>query len=309
MKKSVFVPVLLVALLAVVAVPFSAARAEFEGNIVDIAINTPEFSVLTEAVIAADLVGALSGEGPFTVFAPSNTAFVNALNALGITKEELFADKELLTSILLYHVAAGEYFAEDVVASSGLVMLDRNTAPIAGATIGGANIIRTDIDVSNGVIHAIDAVILPPAVITSDRASEFEGSVVDIAINTPEFSILTEAVVAAELAETLSSGEWTVFAPSNEAFARALQALGITKEELFANKELLRAILLYHVIPAEVFAEDAAGLTEATMADGGTVSIGVNFFGLTVNGAQVIRPDINVSNGVIHAINQVLLPQ
>jgi transforming growth factor-beta-induced protein len=299
---------LVVALVAAVAAPTFTAKAEFDGNVVDIAVNTPEFSILTEAVIAADLAGALSGSGPFTVFAPSNAAFVNALNTLGITKDQLFADKELLTSILLYHVASGEYFASDVVSRSSLTMLDGNVAPINGANIAGANIVVTDIDVSNGVIHAIDSVMLPPATITSDRSFEYAGSVVDIAINTPEFSILTEAVVAAGLVETLSSGEWTVFAPSNAAFVEALGALGMTKDQLFANKELLTAVLLYHVIPAEVFAEDAAGLSSATMADGNTVSISRDFYGLNINNANVIRADINVSNGIIHAIDAVLLP-
>jgi transforming growth factor-beta-induced protein len=309
MKALKIVAVLLVvALVAAVAAPTFTAKAEFEGNVVDIAVNTPEFSILTEAVIAADLAGALSGPGPFTVFAPSNAAFVNALNTLGITKDQLFADKELLTSILLYHVASGEYFASDVVSRSSLTMLDGNVAPINGANIAGANIVVTDIDVSNGVIHVIDSVMLPPASITSDRSFEYAGNVVDIAINTPEFSILTEAVVAAGLAETLSSGEWTVFAPSNAAFVEALGALGMTKDQLFADKELLTAVLLYHVIPAEVFAEDAAGLSSATMADGNTVSISRDFYGLNINNANVVRADINVSNGVIHAIDAVLLP-
>jgi transforming growth factor-beta-induced protein len=309
MKALKIVAVLLViALVAAVAAPTFTAKAEFEGNVVDIAINTPEFSILTEAVVTADLAGALSGPGPFTVFAPTDTAFVNALNTLGITKDQLFADKELLTSILLYHVASGEYFASDVVSRSSLTMLDGNVAPISGATIAGANIVATDIDVSNGVIHAIDAVMLPPAVITSDRSFEYAGNVVDIVSTTPEFSILTEAVVAAGLADTLSSGEWTVFAPSNAAFVEALGALGMTKDQLFADKELLTAVLLYHVIPAEVFAEDAAGLNSATMADGNTVTISRDFYGLNINNANVIRADINVSNGVIHAIDAVLLP-
>jgi len=309
MKALKIVAVLLViALVAAVAAPTFTAKAEFEGNVVDIAINTPEFSILTEAVVAADLAGALSGPGPFTVFAPTDTAFVNALNTLGITKDQLFADKELLTSILLYHAASGEYFASDVVSRSSLTMLDGNVAPISGATIAGANIIATDIDVSNGVIHAIDSVMLPPAAITSDRSFEYAGNVVDIVSTTPEFSILTEAVVAAGLADTLSSGGWTVFAPSNAAFVEALGALGMTKDQLFADKELLTAVLLYHVIPAEVFAEDAAGLNSATMADGNTVTISRDFYGLNINNANVIRADINVSNGVIHAIDAVLLP-
>jgi transforming growth factor-beta-induced protein len=309
MKSLKIVAVLLAAaLLAAVAAPTFTAQAEFEGNVVDIAVNTPEFSILTEAVIAADLAGALSGPGPFTVFAPSDQAFVNALNTLGITKDQLFADKDLLTSILLYHVASGEYFASDVVSRSSLTMLDGNVAPINGATIAGANIVATDIDVSNGVIHAIDSVMLPPATITSDRSFEYAGNVVDIVSTTPEFSILTEAVVAAGLADTLSSGEWTVFAPSNAAFVAALDALGMTKDQLFADKELLTAVLLYHVIPAEVFAEDAAGLSQATMADGNTVSLSRDFYGLNINNANVIRADINVSNGVIHAIDAVLLP-
>ena len=97
-------------------------------------------------------------------------------------------------------------------------------------------------------------------------------------------------------------------AARNAAFVEALGALGMTKDQLFADKELLTAVLLYHVIPAEVFAEDAAGLNSATMADGNTVTISRDFYGLNINNANVIRADINVSNGVIHAIDAVLLP-
>lgn len=144
-------------------------EAVAEMDIVDTAVDAGSFSVLVEAVQAAGLVETLKSPGPFTVFAPSDEAFVDALSALGITKEALLADKEKLAAILKYHVVSGETMAADVVGLDG-----QEVATVAGPTIkvtvagdkvmvNDANVTQTDIATSNGVIHVIDKVLLPPS--------------------------------------------------------------------------------------------------------------------------------------------------
>jgi uncharacterized surface protein with fasciclin (FAS1) repeats len=162
--------VVLLGLLLAVLAPVAAQ----DQTIVDIAVGAsqgeaPEFTVLVEAVLAADLAGALSGEGPFTVFAPTDAAFVALLGELGVSKEDLLANKELLTSVLTYHVVAGRVLAADVVGLDGQEVTTLNGAPISIAARNGGvvlngdvNVVATDIEGSNGVIHVIDKVLLPP---------------------------------------------------------------------------------------------------------------------------------------------------
>ena len=139
------------------------------GTIVDVAAAAGDFTTLVAAVEAAGLVETLSGPGPFTVFAPTDEAFTAALDSLGLTAEELFADTETLTSILTYHVIAGE------VPSSAVVTMDgQSAATVNGAevtigvdgetvTVNDATVTAVDIPASNGIIHVIDSVLLPPA--------------------------------------------------------------------------------------------------------------------------------------------------
>jgi uncharacterized surface protein with fasciclin (FAS1) repeats len=136
-------------------------------DIVEIASANPEFSTLVAAVDAAGLVETLQGEGPFTVFAPTNDAFDAALADLDLTADELLADTELLTSVLTYHVVEGEFFAADVVELDGQEVETVNgesvTITVDGDTVmvNDANVVTADVDASNGVIHVIDAVLVP----------------------------------------------------------------------------------------------------------------------------------------------------
>jgi len=136
------------------------------GTIVDIAASTEGFSTLVAAVQAAGLVETLSGEGPFTVFAPTDEAFAAALEALGLTAEQLLADTDTLTAVLTYHVIAGKVMSSDL--SDGMTATTVNGADVtfsvsaAGVKVNDANVVAADIEASNGVIHVIDAVILPP---------------------------------------------------------------------------------------------------------------------------------------------------
>lgn len=145
--------------------PSTDAPAEGPGTIVDIAIDNPDFSTLVAAVTAADLVDTLSGEGPFTVFAPTNAAFA-ALPAGLVDKLLLPENKDVLTQILTYHVVSGKVMSTDVAAGEvPSVEGSPITVTVDGGTVmlnGSATVTAVDIEASNGVIHVIDAVILPP---------------------------------------------------------------------------------------------------------------------------------------------------
>jgi transforming growth factor-beta-induced protein len=149
--------------------PVATAAAEEPGTIVDVAVANGSFTTLVAAVQAADLVETLSGEGPFTVFAPTDEAFAAALTALGLTAEELLADTELLTSVLTYHVVPGAVMAETVLTLDGQSVATVNGAEVTigvdgdAVTVNDANVVAVDVAASNGVIHVIDAVLLPPA--------------------------------------------------------------------------------------------------------------------------------------------------
>jgi len=136
-------------------------------DIVDTAVEAGQFTTLVAAVQAAGLVDVLKGEGPFTVFAPTDEAFAAALEALGLTAEELLADTETLTSILLYHVVPGKVMAADVIGLTSATTAQGSDIAITVENgmvkINDATVLITDIEASNGVIHVIDSVILPPA--------------------------------------------------------------------------------------------------------------------------------------------------
>jgi transforming growth factor-beta-induced protein len=138
-----------------------------QADIVETAAAAGDFTTLAAALEAAGLVETLQGEGPFTVFAPTDAAFEAALADLGLTAEELLADTELLTSVLTYHVVEGEFLAEDVVGLDGQQVETVNgetvTISVDGDTVmvNDANVVETDVVASNGVIHVIDAVLVP----------------------------------------------------------------------------------------------------------------------------------------------------
>ena len=143
---------------------------EGPGTIVDVAVGAGSFETLVAAVTEAGLVETLSGDGPFTVFAPTDDAFAAALDALGLTAEELLADTDTLTSILTYHGLLGSVSAEEAIALDGQSVATINGAEIAISVVDGAvvindsaTVIQADVLASNGVIHVIDAVLLPPA--------------------------------------------------------------------------------------------------------------------------------------------------
>ena len=277
--------------------PQEEPMVEREPTVVDIAVSDGRFETLVTALQAADLVETLQGEGPFTVFAPTDEAFAALPEG---TVESLLADIPTLTSILTYHVVAGQVGSAQVVELSSANTLQGQ--PIVISTAGGgvmvndANVIITDIEGSNGVIHVIDAVITPP---TAD--------IVETAVAAGSFNTLVAAVQAAGLVETLqSAGPFTVFAPTDDAFAALPEG---TLESLLDNPDQLAEILTYHVVPGRVFAADVVGLDEAPTVEGSPIRISVDMGTVMLNGSSsVVLTDILTTNGVIHVIDQVILP-
>lgn len=273
-------------------------------NIVETAVSDNQFSILTAALTKANLVSALEGTGPFTVFAPTNDAFNALFNDLGVNGiDDLSA--EVLTPILLNHVVSGNIKSSDIV--TGYAATLNTGAPGQNAVkifiekssnvmVDGSKVIIADVMASNGVIHAVDKVILPANVVTH-------------AINNPNFSILVQAVVKAGLVEALSAaGPFTVFAPTNDAFNDLFSTLGVSGiDDLTADQ--LTPILLYHVVAANVTASQVTTGQVPTLKEGSSISIVADGMGVKLDGnANVIATDVQGTNGVIHAIDAVLLP-
>jgi transforming growth factor-beta-induced protein len=171
--------------------------------------------------------------------------------------------------------------------------------------INDAEVVSADVEASNGVIHVINKVILPPAE-TSMSEGEMVKDIVDTAVAAGSFKTLAAALEAAGLVETLKgAGPFTVFAPTDEAFAKLPAG---TVEALLKDPKALGDILKYHVVSGKVMSTDAAKLTEAKTVQGSPIKISVKDGKVYINDAQVTTADIETSNGVIHVIDTVLLP-
>jgi len=274
-------------------------------TIVDIAIEDGRFTTLVAAVQAADLVDTLQGEGPFTVFAPTDDAFAKLPKG---TLEDLLKpeNKQMLTDILLYHVVAGKVMASDVSAlTEAMTVLGKNVAvkvESGKVFINDAEVVISDIEASNGVIHVIDTVILPP---TEEQVMD----IIDTAISDGRFTTLVAAVQAAGLVDTLKGeGPFTVFAPTDDAFAKLPAG---TIDELLKpeNKQQLSDILLYHVMIGKVMAESVTDGLIADSALGTSLFFKLDMGNAYVNEAKIIITNIETSNGVIHVIDTVILPK
>ncbi|MFT4841452.1 MAG: transforming growth factor-beta-induced protein [Planctomycetota bacterium] len=287
-----------ISLFALLAAPIAAQAPK--ADIVDTAVAAGSFKTLAAALGAANLVDTLKGKGPFTVFAPTDAAFAKLPKG---TVATLLKKKNLptLTGILTYHVVAGNMPAKMVLTQTGLVTLNGQRAALAmvnkKATIGGAQIVTTDIQCTNGVIHVIDAVMMP----TSD-------DIVDVASDAGTFNTLIAAAKAAGLVDTLKSkGPFTILAPTDAAFAKLPAG---TVEMLLKpeNKAKLAEILTYHVVSGRAFAADVAKATSVKSVQGSTIKITAKNGKVMANNATIVATDINASNGVVHVIDQVILP-
>lgn len=266
--------------------------------------SAADFSTLNAAVKKAGLSATLNGAGPFTVFAPDNNAFA----ASGITSAVLASlSADQVKNILLYHTVAGKIMSSQVPAGPNAEVTAANgetlyvTKNDKGVFINGVMVTKADVSATNGVIHVIGKVLMPAA-----------GNIVEIAQADTTFSYLVAAVVKANLAGALSGdGPLTVFAPTNNAF-RAAGFPTIASIQA-ADPAVLTSILTYHVIGARVFSSDLTDGLMASTLNGGKVTIGL-MSGASVKGngnssaSNIIATNIVATNGVIHVIDQVLLP-
>jgi uncharacterized surface protein with fasciclin (FAS1) repeats len=282
-------------------------------NIVELAQGDANLSTLVAALTRADLVTTLNGAGPFTVFAPTNAAFNEALKALGFAKLE-DVPVPTLKSILLYHVVSGDVRAAQVTTgyvnslspfgtstNNMSLFLEKGTGVKINKDV---TVTTADVVASNGVVHVVDKVIVPP-------------TVVNTALNNPNFSSLVAALTRADLGvnyvQILSgTGPFTVFAPTNDAFKALLEELKLPNLAAIPVATL-NAVLQYHVVKD-------ANVRSAQLSNGQQVTTfgGSKFTVNTTGGAKItdakgrvsniISVDVQSANGVVHAIDKVILP-
>ncbi|MEA1784978.1 fasciclin domain-containing protein [Arenibacter sp. GZD96] len=317
--------------------PTPEPPAETGSNIVELASATDDLSSLVAALVQADagLVEVLEGDGPFTVFAPTNAAFIALLDALGddfnsLEDFDTAEEKQLLADVLTYHVVSGAAALSTSLTDGqeiGTVQGENVTVSLTGgvfiqdATETDAAVTAPDEEATNGVVHIIDKVLLPQAVLDA-LAPPAQANIVETAQSVDDLSALVAALIQADagLVEVLSGeGPFTVFAPTNDAFTALLDVLGddfnsLADFDTAAEKELLAKVLTYHVVSG--VAALSTSLTdgqEIPTVQGENVTVnltgGVFIGDATEVDAQVIQADVETSNGVVHVINKVLVPQ
>jgi len=284
----------------------SARQTRQSGNIVEELTNNGA-STLIDLAVKAGLAETLTGDGPFTVFAPTNAAFA-ALPADLVAA--VTSDVELLKKVLLYHVVPGTVTSDQASNDITLKTVEGTTLRVnvyrkprqygSTITVNGKKVSKADVKATNGVIHFIDGVMLIPA-----------GDLVDVLAADPRFSTLVTAVQAADLVNTVKEAPaLTIFAPTNDAFAKVPEA---TLQGLLADKEALSGVLLRHVVPGALFSPGvtwanlatAGGEKICTKVQSGGVKVG-SYSGGTKTQATVVEADITATNGVVHAIDTVI---
>lgn len=286
------------------------------------ASNSKLLTTLATAVGEAGLAETLNGEGPFTVFAPANSAFgevpADDLDAL-------LADEAALSQVLTYHVVAGELSPEELIEAGTVETVQGESLTIAeyrdSFTVDGADVLCGNIPVANGVVYVIDEVMLPDAVaapvsgpvgplcqaIPAEAVASLAGlPVASAAAAVDQLSTLTTAVEVAGVGETLNGeGPFIVFAPVDDAFAKVPAD---TLSGLLEDPEALTNVLTYHVVAGSQSAADLiqAGTVETLQES--DIDIAKDGDSLTVNGASVLCGPIPVANGQVYLIDGVLLP-
>jgi transforming growth factor-beta-induced protein len=277
-----------------------AKSAKTQHDIVDTAVKAGQFDTLVAAVKAAGLVDVLKSDGPFTVFAPTDEAFAKLPKG---TLESLLKpeNKDKLAAILTYHVAPGKLTASDVTRATGAISANGQWLGFKSSNgkvmVDEATVVTADIKCANGVIHVIDQVVLPE-----------QQNIVQVAAGAKTFNTLLTAATKAGLAEALQSdGPFTVFAPTDEAFAKLPAG---TLENLLKpeNKEQLAKIVKYHVLSGRVYSPAAMKANDAGTLAGQDVRFSRKNDALYIDNARILATDIDAANGVIHVIDAVILP-
>lgn len=280
-------------------------------NIVQLAQGTPELSDLVSALVKyPDLVDLLSNDGTFTVFAPTNTAFDGLLAAIGQNSIDDIPE-DVLKNVLQYHVFTAAAVEASAVTTGPITMANGESANLvsnaSGIFIDGAQVILGNVLGTNGIVHVIDSVIVPPSILP------IVGTIVAPAFFNKDFTTLIAAVQAADpsiLELLLSNGPsdsgLTLFAPTNDAFTAA----GIT--DLSAVADVVDAVLAYHVIDGTIMKNmlpTSDGSAVEVEAIGGNLYLTNTVNGVFLNGTtEVVATDISGSNGVVHVIDRTLIP-
>jgi uncharacterized surface protein with fasciclin (FAS1) repeats len=283
-------------------------------TIADVVSGDAKFSLLLNALKKAELVPTFQGTGTFTVFAPTNDAF----NAVGVNQAFIDANtKETLAAVLKFHVLGSKVAAADIATANNTEVTTLNgkayvTKNAAGVSINGAKVTTADVSASNGIIHVIDRLILPPS---KDLVAYLQGDA--------NYSLLVAAVVKADLVTTLQgAGPFTLFAPTNtaiEALPAPFNTLASINGLNTAQIATLKSILLYHVVGARAFSQNLVAGAVPTALTGKSVTValdaGVKVTGIAAgNTANVVTSPVTkfnvvTTNGIIHTIDKVLLPQ
>lgn len=324
----------------------SVSAQEVTDNVVDIVAKTRNLSTLHTAVVEAGLADPLaSADNTYTVFAPTNAAFGRLPEGL---LDALLSDPEgALTDVLLHHVVPGRLDSAAIVAAGTLTTLGGDTLIVdvrrGDVYVNDSRVIVADIAAKNGVIHTLNEVLLPPGIATLPTVSEVAApttaatpttpavdqaevtaaagdtaattaavptmTIAEIAAANGNFELLLSAAEMAGLDDELASpGNYTVFAPTDDAFAAVPEDL---LNLILGDVEgQLTPILLYHIVNDRLSINQIANSSLIPTLDGRPLFIttGVGNSPVYVNGVQIIMSDIQASNGVIHVINAVLVP-
>lgn len=261
-------------------------------------------NTLVKLASDAGLAGTLETGGPFTIFGPTDAAFAKLPKEI---LDRLMKDKKLLADLLMYHVVSGKVYSSTLkneLLAPSLLKVEGKVEDIRINIYGGGKVITADgspvvmadQNATNGVIHVVDRVLFPVPLMNIPT---------EVTRQKERFSTLLTAVVKANLATTLAGGPFTLFAPTNRAFAKIPAD---TLNKLLANVTALTDVLTYHVVPGTVF---SAGLTNGEQpktVEGKMLTIAIGNDGVMVNNAKVEEADLACTNGVIHVIDTVLLP-
>jgi uncharacterized surface protein with fasciclin (FAS1) repeats len=315
-------------ILALIGVPLLTVSAQEDATIADIVQTDENFSTLADALTTAELLETLAGEGPFTVFAPNNAAFEALPPGM---LDGILSSPPSREAVLLFHVVEGNLSAEDVAGMETIqtvagiplkVSVDADGNVVLNDT---ATVVTADIPAANGVIHAIDNVLVParpgseqaqhpPA---AEEGAPQEGSITALVGETEGFEFLSTVLGLAPYAADLlgKEGAYTVFAPNDEAFLALDEDI---RNAAIADNNLLTSILLYHVLVgstdsgtllATLDADEDKSVEFETVLPGALVTLSLDADGnLLVNEAMVVQADIEAINGAIHIINGVLIP-
>ncbi|MBK6571460.1 MAG: fasciclin domain-containing protein [Saprospiraceae bacterium] len=266
-------------------------------TVADVIVNSPIHNTLEAAAGAAGLVPTLQGAGPFTIFAPTDAAFAALPPG---TVEALLKDPQgALTQILLYHAVGANALSTGLTNGQFIKTINGKSVNVLinkdGVFINNAKVTVADVLADNGVVHVVDAVLLPPV------------TVADVIVNSPIHNTLEAAAGAAGLVPTLQgAGPFTIFAPTDAAFAALPPG---TVEALLKDPQgALTQILLYHAVGAKALSTDLTNGQLIKTINGQSVNVTINTDGVFINNAKVIVADVLADNGVVHVIDAVLTP-